>query len=128
MTAIARRVRATPVRTTADTWAFVVDLISSGSDTMCSYLERAGNAAAMLVGEEHTRLHPMVLSGCGPQVRIYTLHDTAAIDGSNANQQRLLLAPTDGWEIALPATGTDLDLAAAAIGEVSHVTVYDHAR
>ena len=54
MTTIARRIAATPVRTGAEAWAFVVGLIAAADDDMRRILEDAGNAASMLIGEEHT--------------------------------------------------------------------------
>ena len=124
MTTIARRIAATPVRTSAETWAFVVDLIAAADDDMRRILEDAGNAASMLIGEEHTSADPIVLSGCGPQVRIYTLHGSTAIDGTNANEAALTITPTSDWELSLPATGPDYDLAAAAVAAIDHVDVY----
>jgi len=125
MTAMARRIRAIPVRTASGAWAFVVDLIVSGNDEMRPYLKRAGNAGAMVIAEEHTQLSPMVLSGCGPQVRIYTLHGPTAIDGDCANEQGLVITATEDWILAIPATGADFDLVDAALAGIAHVTVYD---
>ena len=124
MTTIARRIVATPVRTSAETWAFVVDLIAAADDEMRPTLENAGNAASMLIGEEHTAADPLVLSGCGPQVRIYTLHGSTAIDGTTANEGVLTITPSSEWELSLPATGADYDLAVAAVAAIDHVDVY----
>lgn len=124
MTTIARRIAAPPVRTSAETWAFVVDLIAAANNDMRSVLENAGNAASMLIAEEHTAADPIVLSGCGSQVRIYTLHGTTAIDGTNANESSLTITPTSDWRISLPATGVDFDIAAAALAAIDHVDVY----
>ena len=125
MTVIARHVRATPVRTSYDTWALIVDLISASDDRFRSQLEEAGNVAAMLIGEEHTESDPIVLRGGGPLTRLYTLHGSDAIDGTNANEQALQLEASEDWELALPATGTDYDLAAQGVASIDHVTVYE---
>lgn len=125
MTVVARRIRATPVRTTADTWTLISELITAVDGSMRRDLDRAGNIAAMLIAEEHTRANPILLTDCGPQVRIYTLHGMDAIDGANVNEQALQITPTDGWNLALPAAGADFDLAAAAVADIDHVTVYE---
>ena len=83
------------------------------------------NIGAMLIGEEHTRANPILLTGCGPLVRIYTLHGMDAIDGANVNEQALQITPTDEWDLSLPAVGADLDIAAAAVADIDHVTVYE---
>lgn len=128
MTTTARRVRATPVRTPTDAWAVIVDLLAAADDGMRRHLMQAGNPAAMVISEEHTKAHAMIVSGCGPQVRIYTLHGAHAIEGTGANEQRLAISPSDGWQLALPAPGTDFDLVASAVEGIAHVTVYDPAK
>jgi len=79
----------------------------------------------MLIAEEHTSTQPMRLTGCGPQVRIYTLHGNNAVDGGQTNEQPLQITPSDGWELALPASGVDFDVASASVADSDHVTVYD---
>lgn len=125
MTVVARRIRATPVRTTADAWTLISELVAAADESMRSDLDSAGNTAAMLIGEEHTKANPIVLTGCGPQVRIYTLHGMDAIDGANVNEQALQIDSTGEWNLSLPAAGADLELAAAAVSAIDHVTVYE---
>jgi hypothetical protein len=127
VTVIARRIRATPFRASYDAWAVVVDLLSAVDDSMRVHLEDVGDVAAMLIAEEHTENDPIVLRGCGPLVRLYTLHGLAAIDGTDTNEQALQLQASDDWELALPATGTDLTLAIEGVQSADHVTVYDAA-
>lgn len=126
MTSVARRIKATPVRTASETWALMVELISAADDSIRTDLETAGNAAAMLIAEEHTQADPIILSGCGPQVRLYTLHASAAMDGAAANEQPLALnTPADDWKLALPATGVDFDIAQTAVEGNAHVCIYN---
>ena len=125
MTAIARRVRSTPVRTGTETWALIVELIAATDDTFRAALKAVGNAASMVISEEHTVTDPIVLSGCGPQIRIYTLHGSAAIDGAGANEAPLTITRGEAWQLSLPASGADLDLAGAALAGSAHIDVYD---
>lgn len=127
MSRVARRIRAIPVRTATDTWEFIVDLIASNDRALRSELALAGNAAAMLIAEEHTAGAPILLSGCGPQVRIYTLHGDNALDPAVANELPLTLAASSAWQLALPTNEPDLELALTAIRDLEHVTVYDSA-
>jgi hypothetical protein len=125
MTTIARRVRSTPVRTATETWALIVDLIAAGDDTIRDPLAAVGDVAAMLISEEHSANDPIILSGCGPQIRIYTLHGNAAIDGASANEAPLTITAGDAWQLSFAATDADLDLATTALANVAHVGVYD---
>lgn len=127
MTVIARRIRSTPVRTSYDAWALIVDLVSASDDRFRSHLEGVSDVAAMLIAEEHTAADPMVLRGCGPVVRFYTLHGLASIEGTNANEQALQLEASDDWELALPASGVDFKLAEEGVAPAEHVSVYDTA-
>ena len=127
MTTTARRVRAIPVRTSTQAWEKIVELLASADVTIRPHLEEAANVASMLITEEHTAIDPIILTGCGPQVRVYTLHGTKAIDGANENEQPLTLTATDAWRVSLPATGDDLELARASITDNVHVEVYDRA-
>lgn len=125
MTRVARRVGAVPVRTASEAWEFIVGMITTSERSMHADLVTAGNAAAMLISEEHTSMAPILLSGCGPQVRIYTLHGDRALDDGSGNEMALNIMPSDSWELALPATGTDFALAAAEVGGLEHITIYD---
>ena len=94
-------------------------------DTIREKLVQIGNVASMLISEEHTAPNPIVPTGCGPQVRLYTLHGSTAIDGTNVNENSLTITAADTWQLSLPASGEDFDLAVAALMEVTNVDVYD---
>ena len=125
MTTIARRVRAIPVRTATETWSLIVDMITAADDTIREELVQIGNIASMLISEEHTAQNPIILTGCGPQVRLYTLHGSTAIDGTNVNEQSLTIAAPDTWQLSLPASGEEFRLAVAGIAATANVDVYD---
>lgn len=125
MTVIARRIRANPVRTTGDTWELISNLVCAHDESKRTHLDEVGNVAAMLIAEEHAQSNPIIVSGCGPQVRIYTLHGDAAIDGTEAKEDELLLTTSDNWEVSLPANGDDFEFAFCALSNSDHVNVYD---
>ncbi len=125
MTTIARRIAATPVRTSSDTWDAIIDLLGVAGCDIATGLNQAADVASMLIAEEHTAASPIVLSGCGPQVRVYTIHGTDAIDGSQINEQTLTIIGTDDWHLTLPASGLDYALASASLNTVANIDVYD---
>ena len=127
MTTIARRIASTPIRTATDTWSLIRDLVSVAGQNITHQLDLAANTACMLIAEEHTKTDPIVITGCGPQIRIYTLHGNDAIDGSTVIEQPLMITADDDWRLSIPATGSDYDLAEAVLASVVHVTVYDPA-
>lgn len=124
MTTIARRIAATPVRTASDTWQVITDLVSGAGGDIATGLSQVADVASMLIAEEHTAVSPIVLSGCGPQVRIYTVHGTDAIDSSQLNEQALMIIASDDWHLNLPASGPDHVLALASLN-VANIDVYD---
>ena len=125
MTTIARRIAATPVRSASATWDVISDLLGAAGGDIATGLDEAADVGSMLIAEEHTAANPVILSGCGPQVRVYTLHGTDAIDGSQLNEQALTIVASDNWHLNLPASGSDFDLANAAVDGIANIDVYD---
>lgn len=125
MTITARRIPATPVNTGSGTWAIIRDLIAADNDTARTAIEAVSSVASMLIVEEHTRSDPIIVSGVGPQVRLYTLHGDDAIDADDEPILPLAHDPTDGdWHLSLPASGADLELARTML-PAGRVTVRD---
>jgi hypothetical protein len=127
MSAVARRIRATPFRTTGGAWDVIVDLVCAHDESLRTTFDKIANVGSMLIAEEHTKSDPVIVSGCGPQARFYTTHGQAAIDGADANESGLQLQTSKDWAIALPATGVDFDLATNAVAGIERVSVYDPA-
>ena len=125
MTTVARRIAATPVRTASDTWDVIIDLLGVAGADIATGLSQTADVASMLIAEEHTADNPIVLSGCGPQIRVYTIHGTDAIDGSKLNEQALTIIAGDDWQLTLPASGPDYGLARASLNDIANIDVYD---
>lgn len=125
MTTIARRIAATPVRTSSDSWDAIIDLLGVAGGDIAAGLSQAADVASMLIAEEHTAANPIVLSGCGPQIRVYTIHGIDAIDGSQLNEQALTIIGSDDWQLTLPASGPDYALARASLNALANINVYD---
>ncbi len=125
MTTIARRIAAIPTRTSTETWAVITELLAPAGDEIRPQLDLAANTACMLIAEEHVKDNPIIVTGCGPQMQIYTLHGDDAVEGANTNEHTLTLTAQSDWQLSLPATGIDHDLARSAVDSIGHITVYD---
>src|SRR5205085_7856585 len=96
----ARRIASVPVRTSAQTWRHLIEILNPPLGAR-GVLEHAVDAAAIAISEESTIEMPMILTGCGPQVRIYTVHGEDAIDGTNVNETSIPgLRFTDSWQMS----------------------------
>ena len=125
MSAIRRDVVSVPVRTPAETWDTICEMVSKADSTARAELRAAANVAVGLIAQAATQADPAVFSGNGPQVLIYTLHDDEAIEADLDDEQPLVQYVADGdWTASLPADPTDVEWAARALKKVStHITV-----
>jgi hypothetical protein len=127
MSVISRRVSSVPVRTSVGTWNTVVELLTAPDHYARTSLEAITNTAAMLITEEYTRDAPIVVTPvAGPRVRIYTVHNTTAIDGGE-NEAPLAAWPLaePGWRLSLPCGIDDIDDVRAALAPFPFIDVRD---
>jgi hypothetical protein len=119
-TLVRRRFAATPVRSASATWAAIVDVIAPrGAQGREELLEVAG-VASSLIAAEALETVPAVVSGGGPQLRIYCLYDEEAIVGDDVNEDGLSWSPTDGdWKMELPCPPQDIEWVQSALVALS---------
>ena len=96
MSAIRRDVVSVPVRTPAETWDTICEMVSKADSTARAELRAAANVAVGLIAQAATQADPAVFSGNGPQVLIYTLHDDEAIEADLDDEQPLVQYVADG--------------------------------
>ena len=114
MTTHVRRFASIPARTSTQTWRAVLDVIDPPPETR-KRLEAATNAAAISIAEEVTTTDPIVLIGCGPQLRIYTVHGEDSLNGTHVNERPVPgLAFNIGWKLYIPP-GDDADLLSSLV-------------
>lgn len=122
MTVHARRIASVPRRGPIDTWRAICDLLCQDDDEARAELDGIAGIASALIAEEYTRDAPIIVSGAGPQVRVYTLHGNQAIDADLSEELALSHAPTTGeWNLSLPCADDDLDEAQEAVRGAPHV-------
>jgi hypothetical protein len=87
-------------------------------------LEAAAGVIAMLIADEAAKFRPIVVSGTGPQVRVYTVHGHDAVDGANVSEAALAQSPTAGtWTLTLPVPDDDLDWVTTKMSAWPHIAV-----
>jgi len=127
VTVIARRIASVPRRTSVETWARIVELVSEPDSDARAELEGVTSVAAMLIADEYAMTEPITIAGSGPLVRVYTVHGDDAIDADLSDEDELSFDPTDGesWLLLLPASGSDVAAAEALLVSAPHVEVRD---
>ncbi len=128
MTTIARKIIATPVRSTSQTWGIIIDLLAPETDGMArEELLAISGIACSLIADETMKKTPIVVHGSGPRVRIYCLYDEDAVSGENAREDALSFNATQGdWHMSLPCQSEDLSWVKTALKKLSNrVTVRD---
>jgi hypothetical protein len=109
MTVVARRIKATPARPASEAWQVVVDLVAPGATAARQELLSVGGIASSLIASQAMKDAPIVVHGSGPRVRLYCLYDEEAVEGEQANEQKLATCPTEGdWSMSLPSPPEDL--------------------
>jgi hypothetical protein len=120
-TMLARRVASTPVRTVADTWAKIVEIIApdSGSPARKELAKVAGMICASIASEAPKEA-PIVIWGGGPRVRFYCAFDEDAITNDRVNEDTLPRSPTEGdWRMSVPFLSEDLAWSGASLAATS---------
>jgi len=125
VTVIARRVRSVPVRLASETWVTICDMVAPIGTPARSELDAVANVAAMLISEQYTADAPVIISGAGAEVRVYTLHGDDAIDADDDGPPVYITLDGDGWSLSLPARQPDVNVARSLIKSAGRVTVRD---
>ena len=128
MTVHARRIAAVPRRSSVESWRAICDLVARPGSAARAELDIVAPVAAMLIAEEYTRNAPIVFSGVGPQVRIYTLHGEDAVEADLDAETPLAFDVTDGdWHASMPCGAVDFDEAEILLRSSPRINVRDAA-
>ena len=124
MTLVARRVVSSPVRTAAETWAVIADILAPKDGPARKELKQIAGVACSLIASEAPVNDAIVIWGNGPRVRVYCLCGDAAISAEDKNEEALATCPTDGtWSVSLPCPTEDLSWVQRELANQStHVT------
>jgi len=120
-TVLARRVASTPVRTAAQTWARIAEILAPDAESAARReLANAAGVACASISSEATKDAPIVVWGGGPRVRIYCIFDEDAITQDGVNEDALPRSPTEGaWQMSIPCQPEDVKWSHAKLASVS---------
>jgi len=125
---VSRTLRASPHRDAGQTWNAIVSLLTQGrTGASRDELQAIAGIAISVIADQAAKVAPIVVTCDGPRTRIYTLHDDAAIEGDDANEETLSFDPLKGeWALSLPCHADDLPWVQVALAEKStRVTARD---
>jgi hypothetical protein len=90
-----------------------------------SELDMVSNVALQLIAQEATRQDPIVVTGLGPRIVVYTVHGDLAVEPDSDDLGRIPgLIDSSDWEASLPASAEDEPWARVALARKSaRVTV-----
>ena len=109
MSVVARRIRATPVRTAAECWGVIVDLVCQDDETARKEFGAVAGVASVLIASESFKEQSLVVVGSGPRLRVYCVYDEDAIVGEDGNEDTLSWKPTASeWTAFLPCHRDDV--------------------
>jgi hypothetical protein len=117
-TVLARRVVSTPVRTAAQTWEKIVEIVAPDPKSPArAELAKAAGVACAAIASEATKDAAIVVWGNGPRVRVYCVFDEDAITQDDVNEDSLPKAPAEGdWKMSIPCLPEDVKWSAARLG------------
>ncbi len=120
-TVLARRVASTPVRTAAETWARIVEIIAPDPESPArKELAKVAGAACASIASEASKEAPIVIWGGGPRVRVYCVFDEDAITQDGINEDALPKSPTEGnWRMSIPFLAEDVSWSGASLAAAS---------
>ena len=127
MSVVARRIVATPERTTSETWEFITSLVCQNNATATTDFQSVTGLAGACISEEALKNNPLVVVGKGARLRVYCLFGSEAISGDRASEDALLWNPTESdWKAYLPCTSEDFEWMKTALpAKNSHFVAYD---
>ena len=106
---VRREIASIPVRTAAETWQAIVDLITRQSSVDAATLTAAASVMQSLIADETPATCPIVIKGEGPRLVIYCLYNEAAMEAGKSVDP-ITWNPTGGpaWRMTAPSEATDV--------------------
>ncbi|CAI3793758.1 hypothetical protein GLGCALEP_00851 [Pseudomonas sp. MM221] len=127
-TVVSRVIRSSPQRSTADTWSFIVDMLTKGEQgEKRDELLSVSGIASSIIAEQAAKDAAIVITCDGPRTRIYCLYDDEALAVGDEKEDRLGHDALKGdWAVSLPCPVDDLAWVQRALeAKSSRITARD---
>lgn len=127
-TVVSRVIRSSPQRSTADTWSFIVDMLTKGEQgEKRDELLSVSGIASSIIAEQAAKGAAIVITCDGPRTRIYCLYDDEALAVGDEKEDRLGHDALKGdWAVSLPCPVDDLAWVQRALeAKSSRITARD---
>ncbi|MCK1281794.1 hypothetical protein IVB46_41925 [Bradyrhizobium sp. 61] len=123
---VRREIASIPVRTSAETWQAVTDLIVGAGSVDAGTLKAAASVMESLIADEHAATVPIVVKGSGPRLVIYCLYNEEAMSAGK-DIDKLNWVPTAGdWAMTAPCDPEDVSWMNKTLKErAPRITVHD---
>jgi hypothetical protein len=109
-TVVARKIAAIPERSASEAWSVITGILSKYGTTGRAELEAIAGIGSSLISDESFRDSPAIVSGNGPQVRVYCIYGEDSASGDGVKEDALTFEATAGdWSVSLPCHEDDLD-------------------
>jgi len=120
-TVMARRVASTPVRTAAQTWERIIEIVAPDPKSAArNELAKISGTACASIAAEAPKDAAIIIWGGGPRVRVYGVFDEDAITRDGVNEDALPKSPTEGdWRMSIPFLAEDVSWASASLADAS---------
>jgi len=106
---VRRDIASIPVRSATETWSAIIDLISDVTSIDKHQISNASSAMADVISEEFPHDHPIIFSGCGPQLRLYLDYATASMErGHDIDPINWNPTECENWHAHVPTDAVDL--------------------
>lgn len=125
---VSRVIRSSPQRSTADTWSFIVDMLTKGEQgEKRDELLSVSGVASSIIAEQAAKDAAIVITCEGPRTRIYCLYDDEALAVGDEKEDRLGHDALKGdWTVSLPCPVDDLAWVQRALkAKSSRITARD---
>ena len=125
---VSRVIRSSPQRSTADTWSFIVDMLTKGEQgEKRDELLSVSGVASSIIAEQAAKDAAIVITCDGPRTRIYCLYDDEALAVGDEKEDRLGHDALKGdWTVSLPCPVDDLAWVQRALkAKSSRITARD---
>lgn len=122
---VQRDISSIPLRSAADTWQRIIDLVMGPGSKDVEQLKRAGGVMGSIITDEHPASRAIMLEGVGPQLRIYLHYGMKALE-EGTKVDSLTWNPTAGdWTMHVPCDEENIDWVKKSLAACTRIKIFD---